>query len=82
MQGDLTLEPQLEAFLKSQVVCGRYESAAAVIARGLRLLQRAQLDEGIRQGLADAKAGRVYDLDEVFDALEAQLEVRVQQHTG
>lgn len=68
----------LESFVADQVATGRFASSDAVLREGLRLLaaqerKRAELDAAIEIGLADATAGRLKPMDEVFDRLEAQL---------
>ncbi len=67
----------LEAFVTELVSKGRYGSKSEVLREGVRLVQDrearlAALDAALAEGLADADAGRLHDLDEVFDALEAR----------
>lgn len=59
------------------IASGRYQNREAVIAHGLRLLQRDQEEalEGIRLGLADVAAGRVQPLSEAFEDLRRELQV-------
>jgi antitoxin ParD1/3/4 len=58
----VSLGTHFEAFVASQVSCGRYASASDVLRAALRLLEedevklaalRAALDEGERSGLVD-----------------------------
>jgi antitoxin ParD1/3/4 len=68
----------LESFVTKLVASGRYNSKSEVLREGVRLIQEretrlAALDASIARGLADADAGRVKPLSEVFDRLEAKL---------
>ncbi len=68
----------LESFVSKLVESGRYHSKSEVLREGVRLIQErearlAALDASIARGLADADAGRVKPISEVFDRLEAQL---------
>lgn len=67
----------LESFVTKLVASGRYHSKSEVLREGVRLIQErearlAALDASIARGLADADAGRVKPLSEVFDRLEAK----------
>lgn len=67
----------LESFVTRLVSSGRYHSKSEVLREGVRLIQErearlAALDTSIARGLADADAGRVKPLSEVFDRLEAK----------
>jgi antitoxin ParD1/3/4 len=71
------LGKQLEKFVSQLVKSGRYGSKSEVLREGVRLVQErekrlAALDAAIARGVADAEAGRVKPLDEVFDRLEAK----------
>jgi len=73
-----TLGEHFEAFVRTQLASGRYNSASEVLRDALRLMEErerrlAALDSAIERGLADAEAGRVHDLDRAFDALDAEL---------
>ena len=68
----------LERFVTKLVESGRYHSKSEVLREGVRLIQErearlAALDASIARGLADADAGRVKPVSEVFDRLEAKL---------
>ena len=67
-----TLDPQTEAAVAS----GRYASAVLLKQAVDRLhdrdRRRQALDLALDKGIADVEAGRVCDLDEVFDELEAR----------
>lgn len=57
----ITVEGKVEAVLQH----------AATYQRLMDIAARASAKEGIRQGLEDAKAGRVQDIDEFFAEFEA-----------
>jgi antitoxin ParD1/3/4 len=72
---NISLTPEFEKFVESQVASGRYKSASEVFRDGLRLLQEreekrdAALDEvrrKVRQGLESAKRGELFDGEEVL----------------
>jgi len=78
MPSSYTLGKHFEAFVQAQLASGRYGNASEVLRDALRLMEAREkkleaLDAAIVRGIADAKAGRVYDADEVFDELEAEL---------
>jgi len=79
MASSYSLGPHFEAFVKAQLASGRYGNASEVLRAALRLLEEREkkfleLDAAIMQGIADVEAGRVYDADEVFEELLAELE--------
>ena len=90
MPGDQTsvnvsLPPDLEAFLQSSVQSGRYQSTSDVVRQALRLLERhererdlavGQLKAKLEHGAAQAKRGELLDGDEVFEQLRQMLESR------
>lgn len=71
------ISPDLEQFVQTEITSGRYQSREAVIAEGLRLLQRDREEaiEGVRLGLADVAAGRVQPLADAFADLRRELHV-------
>jgi putative addiction module CopG family antidote len=71
------ISPDLERFVQSEIASGRYQSREAVVAEGLRLLQRDREEaiEGIRLGLADVADGRVQALADAFKDLRSELHV-------
>lgn len=78
MPNNYTLGEHFDTFVQAQLASGRYENASDVIRDALRLMEArerklAALDAAIERGLADIDAGRVRDMDEVFDALEAKI---------
>lgn len=73
------LGSQLEAFVTQLVETGRYNSKSEVLREGVRIIQDretrlAAMHAAIKRGLADADAGRVRPMDEVFDELDAKLD--------
>ena len=77
MPSSYTLGRHYEDFVQLQLKSGRYGSASEVVRAGLRLLEERSehlrsLDHAIVQGLEDAKAGRVFAAETVFDELEAR----------
>jgi antitoxin ParD1/3/4 len=77
MPSSIELGAELEKFVASLMKSGRYKSKGEVIREGLRLLQQrekqlAALDAANARGIADAEAGRVKPLGQVFDRLEAK----------
>jgi antitoxin ParD1/3/4 len=78
MASSYSLGSHFEAFIKAQLASGRYGNASEVLRDALRLMEErekkfAALDEAIMQGITDSEAGRVYDADDVFDELLAEL---------
>lgn len=64
---NVSLTPELEAFVHQRVNSGRYSSASEVVREGLRLLEASELSrqqredllrEEIMEGVEDMKAGR------------------------
>ncbi|HYG25542.1 MAG TPA: type II toxin-antitoxin system ParD family antitoxin [Caulobacteraceae bacterium] len=75
MPSSVNLGNQLEGVVTELVKSGRYNSRSEILREGVRLVQEREarlkaLDAGIRRGLADAKAGRVHDLEDVFAELD------------
>lgn len=78
MPSSYTLGKHFEGFVKAQLAGGRYNNASEVLRDALRLMEDrerrlAASDARIARGIADADAGRVHDLDTVFDELDAEL---------
>lgn len=82
---NISITPELAAFLQSRVRSGRYQTTSEVVREGLRLLQRQETerDEAFRQlrvklkrGAAQAEAGQLLDGDEVFEELRQLIEER------
>jgi antitoxin ParD1/3/4 len=73
-----TLGKHFETFVQAQLASGRYNNASEVLRDALRLMEErerrlAALDGAIERGIADINAGRVHDLDDVFDTLDMEL---------
>ncbi len=71
------LGTQLESFVAKLVETGRYNSKSEVLREGIRLIQErearlAVLDQALARGLADADAGRIKPVGDVFARLEAK----------
>ncbi|MGL4488916.1 MAG: type II toxin-antitoxin system ParD family antitoxin [Rhizobiaceae bacterium] len=80
------LGDQLEAFVNKLVESGRYNSKSEVLREGVRIIQDretrlAALNQAIARGIADADAGRVTPMDEVFDELDAELDLLERSQT-
>jgi len=78
MPSSYTLGKHFEAFVQAQLASGRYNNASEVVRDALRLMEDrerrlASLDAAIERGMADIEAGRVHDLDEACDELDAEL---------
>ena len=82
MNVDLT--PELEQLVQTRVKSGRYNSVSEVVQEALRLLE--QRDEvfalrkdeirmKVEEGWLAAKRGELVDGDEVFDGIDAELEM-------
>jgi len=82
---NVSLTPELDAFLQSRVKSGRYQTASEVVREALRLLQRQererdeafhQLKARLERGAAEAERGELLDGDEAFDELREMIEER------
>ena len=75
------LDEVLEKYVTDLIGSGFYESREDVLRDGLRFMHSrdtrlADLHASIMRGIADADAGRVTPMDEVFDELRARLKAR------
>ena len=75
------LDEVLEQYVTDLIGSGFYESREDVLRDGLRFMHSrdtrlADLHASIMRGIADADAGRVTPMDEVFDELRARLKAR------
>ena len=75
---NVSLTPELEAFLQRRVKSGRYQTTSEVVREAIRVLERheKEREEGLRQlkaklrrGAAQAERGELLDGDQVFDEL-------------
>ena len=78
------LTPELEQLVQNRVKSGRYNSASEVVREALRLLEQRdevftlrkdEIRKQIEEGWHSAKRGEFVDGDEVFDRMDAELEV-------
>ncbi|HXR40217.1 MAG TPA: type II toxin-antitoxin system ParD family antitoxin [Terracidiphilus sp.] len=82
---NISLTPELDAFLKSRVKSGRYQTTSEVVREALRRfqLQEKEQDEGLQRlkaklqrGAAQAERGELLDGDQVFEELRELIEER------
>jgi antitoxin ParD1/3/4 len=82
---NISLSPELDAFLQSHVKSGRYQTTSEVVREALRLLERQeqerdeafhQLKAKLERGAGQAERGELIDGDEVFDELREMIEER------
>jgi len=78
------LTPELEQLVQTRVKSGRYNSASEVVREALRLLEqrdevftlrKAEIRKQLEEGWQSAKSGDLVDGDEVFNRIDAELEV-------
>jgi len=77
MASSVDLGNQLEDVVTQLVKTGRYNSRSEILREGVRLIHEretrlAALDASILRGIADADAGRVHDLEDVAERLDAR----------
>src|ERR1700736_6072500 len=82
---NVSITPELSAFLQSRVQSGRYQTTSEVVREALRLLKRQETEQDeafrklkakLKRGAAQAQAGQLLDGDEVFDELRELIEER------
>lgn len=82
---NVSLTPELEQFIQSQVESGKYTSADEVILAGIRLLEERdriykgrfeELRQEIRIGIEASQQGQVVDGETVFRELRQKLQQR------
>jgi antitoxin ParD1/3/4 len=82
---NISLTPELDAFLQSRVKSGRYQTTSEVVREALRLLERQerereealqQLKAKLERGVAEAERGELLDGDLVFEELREIIEER------
>ena len=74
----VTLEPDIQEFVRHEVERGAYASASDYIEKVLheqqkRELARQKLDAELQKGLDDVRAGRVLPIDEAFAEVRRRL---------
>src|SRR5580700_7631549 len=82
---NVSLTPELDAFLQSRVRSGRYQTTSEVVREALRLLQRQEMERDeafqklkarLKRGAAQAERGELLDGDKVFEELRELIEER------
>jgi antitoxin ParD1/3/4 len=82
---NISLTPELGAFLQSRVKSGRYQTTSEVVREALRLLQQQekereqrlrQLKVKLKRGASQAERGELLDGDEVFEELRQMIDER------
>jgi antitoxin ParD1/3/4 len=82
---NVSLTPELGAFLQSRVKSGRYQTTSEVVREALRLLQyqEQEREQGLKQlktklqrGAAQAERGELLDAVEVFQEMRQLIEER------
>ncbi len=82
---NVSITPDINAFLQSRVKSGRYQTTSEVVREALRLLERHeqdreaaiyQLKAKLERGAGQAERGELVDGDEVFDELREMIEER------
>jgi antitoxin ParD1/3/4 len=76
----ITLPPEMASFIRQKVNSGLYGSNSEIIREALRSMmdrdrRLERLDSAIAQGVADAEAGRVQDIDDVRAELRGRFAV-------
>lgn len=82
---NVSITPELDAFLQGRVKSGRYQTTSEVVREALRLLERHELERDqafqklkakLEQGAAEAERGELLDGDEVFEELREMIDER------
>ena len=82
---NISLTPELDAFLQKKVKSGRYQTTSEVVREALRLLEReeGQREDGLRQlkarlaeAAAQAERGELISGDEAFEELGRKIAQR------
>lgn len=74
----VTLEPEIEDFVREEVERGDFASASDYVEDLIRQrreleLARQQLDAELQKGIDDIEAGRTMSLEEAFDSVYEEL---------
>lgn len=80
---NVSLTPELVAFVEGQVASGRYRSASEVVRQGLRELQereewKAEVRAKIEEAVKSVEAGRTVDGEQFMDRWEARLQAMIE----
>jgi len=82
---NISLTPELNAFLRARVASGRYQTTSEVVREALRLLERQEsereeaflhLKAKLERGAGQRDRGELLGGDEVLDELRAMIEER------
>lgn len=82
---NISITPELDAFLQSRVQSGRYQTTSEVVREALRLLERhererdqafLELKGKLQRGADQADRGELLDGDQVFDELREMIDER------
>jgi antitoxin ParD1/3/4 len=82
---NISITPELDAFIQSRVATGRYQTTSEVVRDALRLLERQetereealrQVKAKLRRGAAQADRGELLDGVQVFEELRAMIDER------
>lgn len=82
---NVSLTPELEQFIQSQIESGKYTSADEVVLAGIRLLEERdrvykgrleELQKEVRIGIEASEQGQVIDGETVFRQLRERLQQR------
>jgi antitoxin ParD1/3/4 len=82
---NISITPELDAFLQSRVDSGRYQTTSEVVREALRLLERQeqerdlaflQLKAKLETGAAQAERAELLDGEQVFEELREMIEER------
>jgi antitoxin ParD1/3/4 len=82
---NISLTPELDAFLQSRVKSGRYQTTSEVVREALRLLERQErereeafqhLKAKLERGATQAQRGELLDGGAVFEELREMVEER------
>lgn len=82
---NISITPEIDAFLQSRVQSGRYQTTSEVVREALRLLERheqehddalLQLKSKLDRGANEAESGNLLDGDDVFEELREMIAER------
>ena len=82
---DITLQPELEQFVREKITSGQYQSVNEAINAGLKLLMEReliyqgrfdQLRQEIMVGIEASERGEIVDSETVFNSIQQKLEQR------